>query len=196
MHLRTAVLCATLLAGGFRTAGASVEHRTEAWPFIASADTTQVRHAIQERAAKVSNQTRANADLRLDGCCVQVDQTAKECGEAQVARRIADEFALDPVRLQREHDAAQASWGELLVASVLALNTRTAIAPRHLVLWHHAGLSWSQLACGLGLELDSTVSAVDLETRVARGRAKPDHRVATIRGENARMRSAGFDPGL
>jgi hypothetical protein len=196
MHLRTAVLCTALLAGSVASAGASVEHRAESWPFTASADTSRVRQSIQEHAAKVSNQTRANADQRLEVFCAQVDRTAKECGEAQVSRRIADELALDPVRLQREHDAAQASWGEVLVASVLALNTRTAIAPRDLVFWHHGGLSWSQLACGLGLELDSTVSAVDLEARVARGRAKADHRVATIRGENARMRAAGFDPGL
>jgi hypothetical protein len=159
-------------------------------------DTAALRHAIGEKSSRVSPQTRANAERRLQEATHRVDLIAQDAGDAMLAGRLAREFRAPAAALTRERSELGATWGELLIAYTLAVNTRSRVEASQLVRWRHGGMHWSQLASGLGLSLNSVVSSVDAEARVATGLSHADGRVAAIYGEGARGPGPGLDTGV
>jgi hypothetical protein len=75
-----------------------------------------------------------------------------------------------------------------MIANSLAANATDGATVQQLLALKSEGRGWGEIAAGLGLELGSVVSGVQAETRVAKGLAKADARVAAMRGEGARTR--------
>ena len=159
-------------------------------------DTAAMKRLIRERAERVSPQSRANAERRLEQAAQRVDLLAADAGDAMLAARLAREFGAPAWVLTRERALAGASWGEVLVAHTLSANSRATVEPAHLLAWRREGMPWSQLAVGLGLSLASAVSAVDEEARVACGWARASGRVAAVCGVGAWSPAPGLDLGL
>ena len=97
--------------------------------------------------------------------------------------------------MAEQQSELDATWGDLKIAHTLKSNARSAIGVDQLIHLEKSGIGWGTLAAGLGLELNSVVTSVKAEQRVAQGLAKSDGKVAVIRGEGAHAglsANAGF----
>lgn len=141
---------------------------------------------IKQRGAKVSSQTRAKAESKLEAVATRTSEEAARNGSATVAARLAAEFGMSTDQLTAEHQALGCSWGELMIAHSLDANTTAEVTVAQLFELRKEGTGWGQIAAGLGLKLGEVVSAVQAEGRVAAGLAKPDGKVAVIRGDGTR----------
>ena len=147
---------------------------------------------IKQRGAKVSSAAREKAEKQMSAVATKTGEEAALHGSAPVAARLAAEFGMSADQLVAEHQALGCSWGDLLIAHCLDANTATEVTVGQLIELRKEGTGWGQIAAGLGLKLGQVVSAVQAEGRVATGLAKPDGKVAVIRGEGAR---AGVNAG-
>lgn len=138
---------------------------------------------IKERGAKVSKETRARAESKIEAVSTKTGEEAAVQGSARVAGRLAAEFGMSQDALTAEHEALMCSWGDLMIAHSLDANTSADVTAAQLVQLHKEGTGWGQIAAGLGLKLGHVVSAVQAEGRVAAGLAKPDGKVAVIHGD-------------
>lgn len=141
---------------------------------------------IKQRGTKVSSEARAKADARLKAVATKTNEDAAAQGTATVAGRLAAEFGMSADQLMAEWRALGCSWGELMIAHSVDANTSAEVSVAQLIELRKEGTGWGQIAAGLGLKLGQVVSAVQAEGRVAAGLAKPDGKVAVIRGEGAR----------
>jgi len=141
---------------------------------------------IKERGAKVSSTARGKAESKIEAVATKTNEDAAANGSAAIATRLAAEFGMNADQLMVEHQALGCSWGELMIAHSLDANTTTEVTVAQLLELRKEGTGWGQIAAGLGLKLGHVVSAVQAEGRVAAGLAKPDGKVAVIRGEGAR----------
>ena len=152
----------------------------------AKAEARKTLERIKERGAKVSSTTRAKAESRIEAVETKTNEDAAVSGSAAIATRLAAEFGMSADQLTAEHQALGCSWGELMIAHSLDANTTADVTTAQLVQLRKEGTGWGQIAAGLGLKLGHVVSAVQAEGRVAAGLAKPDGKVAVIRGDGAR----------
>jgi hypothetical protein len=159
------------------------------------ADMKREREAIEKKAAKTSAQARANAERRFASACGKVDQSARETSDATMSNRLSAELNVTAGALMKEKTDAQASWGEMTIAHSLAANAKAPVTAGELCAWHHDGMGWADMTAGLGLSLGSAVSSIDMESKVARGMAKADGKVAAIYGDGSRGAGAGLDVG-
>jgi len=141
--------------------------------------------AIKQKGAQTSTQARAKAEAKLSAAAKKTNDDARGQGEANVAGRLAAEFGMTSEQLTSEQQTLGCSWGELMIAHSLQANSKTEVTAGQLVELHKEGTGWGQIAAGLGLKLGEAVSAVQAEGRVAAGLAKPDGKVAVIRGDGA-----------
>ena len=148
---------------------------------------------IKEKGAKVSAEARANSEAKLEAAANKTDDEAEKAGEAKVAARLASEFKMSTDEIMAEKQELDCSWGQLMIAHSLDANSKADVTATQLMELRHDGTGWGQIAAGLGLKLDEAVSAVQTESRVAAGLAKPDGKVAVIHGEGAR---AGVSAGV
>lgn len=141
---------------------------------------------IKARGAKTSSEARAKAESKLSAVATRTGEEAARYGSATVAARLAAEFGMSSDQLRAEHQALGCSWGDLLIARSLHANAGAEATVAQLIQLRKEGTGWGQIAAGLGLKLGQVVSAVQAEGRVAAGLAKPDGKVAVIRGDGAR----------
>ena len=167
------------------TAQAAVDAQAQA-DAQAKIEARQTMDRIKERGAKVSKEARAKAESRIDAVSQKTGEEAAVQGSAKVAGRLAAEFGMSADEIAAEQQALGCSWGALMIAHSLDANTSADVTVAQLVQLHKEGTGWGQIAAGLGLKLGHVVSAVQAEGRVAAGLAKPDGKVAVIRGDGAR----------
>lgn len=141
---------------------------------------------VKERGAKVSAEARAKAESQLSVVSTRTGEDAARYGSTTVAGRLAAEFGMSTDALMAEHETLGCSWGDLMIAHSLHANAGAEASVAQLVQLRREGAGWGQIAAGLGLKLGQVVSAVQAEGRVASGLAKPDGKVATIRGDGVR----------
>lgn len=156
----------------------------------ARAEARKTMDRIKERGARVSGAARAKAESRIEVVATKTNEDAAVHGSSAIATRLAAEFGMTADQLTAEREALGCSWGDLMIAHSLDANTSTDVTAAQLVQLHKEGTGWGQIAAGLGLKLGHVVSAVQAEGRVAAGLAKPDGKVAVIRGDGTRA-SAG-----
>ena len=155
------------------------------------------RDAIEKKAARVSAKVRAQAEARLAACADQVDAAVKKQGEAAVAGRLSSELGIDAGVLMAEQDELECGWGDLMIAHVLDANAKTDLSAAQLVKLNDAGCEWSDVAAGLGIDLNAAVRGLSGEARVAAGLARGDGRVAVMSGTGARAgATAGVGTGV
>jgi hypothetical protein len=167
------------------TAQAAVDAHAQA-DAQATIEARKTMDRIKERGAKVSKQARAKAESKIDAVSTKTGEDAAVHGSATVAGRLAAEFGMSTDEIMAEQQALGCSWGALMIAHSLDANTSTDVTAAQLVQLHKEGTGWGQIAAGLGLNLGHVVSAVQAEGRVAAGLAKPDGKVAAIRGDGTR----------
>lgn len=142
---------------------------------------------IKQRGARVPGEARAKAEAKLAVVATRTDEEVAAHGAAKVAGRLAAEFGTRAEQLRAEHRALGCSWGDLMIAHSLAANVSGAATVEQMIALRREGTGWGQIAAGLGLKLGHVVSAVQAEGRVATGLAKPDGKVAAIRGDGTRV---------
>ena len=162
-------------------AGGSVEAEAQA-----KADLEHKRQEIEQRAARVSAKAKARAEAELNKAANQVEAEAKKA-ENTVAGRLAAEFDATAESMVEQQSSLDASWGDLMIAHTLKANSKSAVDVSQMIELEKGGLGWGTIAAGLGLDLNSVVTSVKAEQRVAQGLAKADGKVAVIRGEGARV---------
>src|SRR6185503_7077581 len=124
-------------------------------------------------------------------------EDAARYGSTTVAGRLAAEFGMTTDELMSEHQAIGCSWGDLMIAHSLHANAGAEASVAQLIQLRREGTGWGQIAAGLGLKLGQVVSAVQAEGKVASGLAKPDGKVAVIRGDGTRASAgAGASAGV
>lgn len=121
---------------------------------------------------------RAFADRRLEAESRSVDRTS--VGETRVARLLGIEFGMSEEAVAAQHERLGASWGDLTIAYTFAASDKPGMTAAQVLQLHDRGMGWGQVAAGLGFELSDAARAVSEESRVARGRAKPDRTTASI----------------
>ena len=139
-------------------------------------------YAVKARGALLGNRERARSESKIDLWALQVDRLGRTEAKA-VAGRMAEEFGVSRETIAREKDRLAASWGDLTIAHTLEANSRCGLTARQFFKLHDDGMSWSEIAYGLGLGLSQFKSAVQIECRVASGKSSADGRVAFIRAE-------------
>jgi hypothetical protein len=155
----------------------------------ASTETSsELRGEIEAKGSKVSATSRAKAEAKMDVSMKNVDSEAEK-GEAKVAGRLATEFGTTAEALMLEKTELGTSWGHLMIAHTLAANSATEVTAAQLVTMQKDGMGWGQIAAGLGLTLGEVVSAVNAESRVARGLLAADGKVAVARGPGAKVQT-------
>jgi len=147
----------------------------------ASAETIQ---DIKSRGAKLTGKALARTETRLDASVQKVNQWATR-NEHDVAARLAGEFGSSVEALVGEKARYQCEWGELMLAHTLTANSKRNVTVEQ-VFDLHAGMAWSQIATGMGFQLNGVVAAARTEASVATGTTKADGAVATIHGEGAK----------
>jgi hypothetical protein len=153
----------------------------------AQADVKQLKERIEKRAARTSAQSRTKAETQLATTIQQVNEKSATDGETVVATRLASEFGVTPEALTTERTTLGTSWGQLMLAHTLAVNSSAGVTVEQLIALNKDGMGWGQIAAGLGLHLGSVVSSINSENRVAQGLEKADGRVVAMRGEGARV---------
>lgn len=153
----------------------------------AQADVKQLKERIEKRAARTSAQAKTKAEAQLAVTIQQLNEKSATDGETVVATRLASEFGVTPEALTTERTTLGASWGQLMLAHTLAVNSTTGVTVEQLIALNKDGMGWGQIAAGLGLHLGSVVSSINSENRVAQGLEKADGRVVAMRGEGARV---------
>jgi hypothetical protein len=152
---------------------------------------------IEKKAARTSAQSRTKAETQIATTVQQVNEQSATDGETVVATRLASEFGTTADALIAERSTLGTSWGQLMLAHTLAVNTTTGVTVEQLITLNKDGMGWGQIAAGLGLHLGSVVSSVNAESRVAHGLEKADGRVVAMRGEGARVgTNAAVNAGL
>lgn len=149
---------------------------------------SDLRGEIETKGAKVSAKSRAQTDAKLEAAMKSVDAEGDKA-EAKVAERLAGEFGTTADAMIQERSELGTSWGNLMIAHTLAANTATDVTAAQLVTLRKDGMGWGQIAAGLGLTLGEVVSAVNAESRVARGLLAADGKVAVARGPGAKVQA-------
>jgi len=130
-----------------------------------------------------NSQARASADRELAAEARNINRAS--VGETHVARYLGVEFGIGEEAITAEKRDLGASWGNLTIAHTLAASDKQGMTVAQVLQLHDRGMEWCEVAAGLGLDLHDTVSAVNAESRVARGRA-------TAAGKVMRIGAGGF----
>lgn len=151
----------------------------------AKSSATLDKAKMQEQAAKVSADSRAQTDAKLTAQAKKIDATASASGSATVATRMSKEFGVSADVLTSERQQFDVGWGQIMIAHTLMASATNGVTADQLLQLRQQGMGWGEIAAGLGLSLGRTVSAVNAESRVALGQAKGDGQVARIQGAGA-----------
>jgi len=174
---------------------------TPGTPAVIQEGTTANEHAsteaqahlqeVMDRARKTPAKTAEAADKQLMTHAKSVDAEATSKGDQTVVGRLATEFGMTPDALTSERAQFNTGWGDLMIAHMLAANSKTTVTVQDLFQMRTDGMGWGQIANGLGFRLGEVVSATKAETRVATGLSKPDGKPARIGAVNASASTKG-----
>ena len=140
------------------------------------------------RNAPAGEVEKTEKSLRESVKSVEVEASTK--GDMVVAQRFGEEFGMTPDALVSERGQFKTGWGDLMIAHTLLANAKSTLTTEQVFQMRTEGMGWGQIAHGLDLKLGDVVSAVQAETRVATGLAKPDGKTATIHTASVKAGSA------
>jgi hypothetical protein len=124
---------------------------------------------------------RVSVDRELAAAAREIDRAS--VGETRVASFLGAEFGMGTEAILAERRDLRVSWGDLTIAHTLSASDRQGMTPAQVLLLHDRGMGWGQIAAGLRLTLGDAVQAVNAESRVARGCARADGRIAPIESD-------------
>jgi hypothetical protein len=151
---------------------------------------------IQQRPTSVTGVTLTPAqqfDTDIMPLVEPVELEAQR-SEIDLTTRLAREFGLTARQLERQRQALNATWSDLLIAHTLAANARGQITVNRVFEQLARGQSWSTIATNLGLSLSQLMNAVRHEALVAAGLMRPDGRVQTV-ARSTTLSSTVTSPG-
>lgn len=151
---------------------------------------TDVLASIRATGKKVNPKADQNATTALDAASSDLEKIVATDGDRKIADRLAAEFGTTADALLAEKSDVKASWGQLVIAHSLAANATTPVTVKQLFDLRGEGMSWGQIANGMGLHLGQVVRATKEEVRVAKGLAKPDGKVAVVTGPGSKADAA------
>ncbi len=158
----------------------------------AQSSATLDKTRLQEQAAKVSADSRAQAGAKLAALAKKIDVTgsASASGDATVTTRISKEFGVSAAALANQRQQFGVGWGQILIAHTLEASAKNEVSADQILDLRQEGMGWGEIAAGLGLSLGKTVSAVSAESRVALGQARADGQVQRIQGAGVQASAA------
>lgn len=141
----------------------------------------------------VSSNALMRAEVQLDSCVAKIEKTVLRQGPAMVAHRMARELGMAPAALMIEHALLDCFLGDLLIAHWIRANAQTDMTAAQLLAQHAGGVTWSEIAVGLGLKLNRVVRGLINETRVSAGLSRGDGRIAAMRTADPRAALASAE---
>ena len=168
--------------GATRTAQAVQATVTPVYPITVRAGTPadQKVEAVRRAGQQVSEEVSATGEAKLAMLARRVQKAARSNGEAMVAVPLSIEFGIEANELATQCKRLDVSWGDLMIAHTLLANSQSELTIKQVFRLREEGMSWIQIAVGLGLEPGQVVDAVRAETKVAMGQTPADGKVAMI----------------
>jgi hypothetical protein len=145
---------------------------------------------IRDEGKKVDVKTDQKVNAALDAASNDVEKNVATDGDAKIATRLAAEFGTTPDALLSEKSDVKASWGQLKIAHSLLANGAVDLTTKQIFDLRGEGMSWGQIANGMGLHLGEVVKAAREEARVAKGVSQPDGKVAVVHGAGSKFEAS------
>jgi hypothetical protein len=146
---------------------------------------------IREEGKKLDAKADQKASAAIDAAVNDVEKNAATDGDQKIAERLGGEFGVTPETLLGEKNDLKVGWGQLMLARTLTANSATELSTRQMFDLRNEGMSWPQIASGMGLKLGEVLSAAKAEAKVAKGLSKADGKVAVVHGEGSKAGPAG-----
>ena len=141
---------------------------------------------IREEGKKLDAKADAKATAAIDVAVNDVEKNASTDGDQKIAERLGGEFGVTPETLIGEKNDLKVSWGQRMLARTLTANSATELSTRQMFDLRNEGMSWPQIASGMGLKLGEVLNAAKAEAKVAKGLSKADGKVAVVHGEGSK----------
>jgi hypothetical protein len=146
---------------------------------------------LEQRAAKVSAEERAETDAKLAEQAKKIDARATTSGNAAVVARLSKEFGVSADALAKEREKFETGWGQLMIAHTLQARAKSGTTADQLLALRREGMGWGEIAAGLGLSLGKTMSAVNAESRMALEKEKDDDQAERMERAEAKESAHG-----
>ncbi|MGE5180075.1 MAG: hypothetical protein ACM3PF_13385 [Bacteroidota bacterium] len=140
--------------------------------------------AIRDVGKKADPKADQKMTAALESVNSDVEKNATTDGDRKIAERLAGEFGSTPDALIAEKGDLKASWGQLMIAHSLIANDGNNLTAKQLFDLRAEGMSWGQIATGMGFRLGDVIRAAKEEAKVAKGLEKPDGKVAVVHRGN------------
>lgn len=135
---------------------------------------------VREHGKTIDAKVDQKVSTALDATVADVEKTAATDGDQKIAERLATEFGTTPDVLVAEKADLKTNWGQLMLAHSLLANSSDGLTARQLFDLRNEGMSWGQIAGGMGFRVGEVVGAAKTEAKVAKGLSKPDGKVAML----------------
>jgi hypothetical protein len=155
-------------------------------PAAAAAVAADPLARIREEGKRLDAKADQKATAAFDAVVADVEKSVPVDGDQKIAERLAGEFGVTADALLAEKNELKVSWGQLMLARSLIANSTVELTTRQLVDLRNEGMSWPQIAKGMGLRLGEVLSAAKAEAKVAKGAAKADGKVAVVHGAGSK----------
>jgi hypothetical protein len=146
---------------------------------------------IRDQGKKLDASADKKASAAIETAVNDVEKNVATDGDKKIAERLAGEFGVSVEMLTAEKDALKVNWGQLMLARTLLANSATELSTRQLFDLRNEGMSWAQIASGMGLKLGEVLNAAKAEAKVAKGLAKADGKVAVVHGSGSKAGISG-----
>ncbi len=127
---------------------------------------------IRERAGAMPIDTRRDIDKRIEAMVKRVNGDVLVTGQTKVAAKLASEFGLTSDALLELKGDYGFSWGELVVAHTLLVDSDVKVDLLDLESFRLDGLSWGAIAYGLRFHMEDLEEKIKAEGRIATGLSK------------------------
>jgi len=145
---------------------------------------------VREHGKAIDAKVDQKVSTALDATVADVEKTAATDGDQKIAERLATEFGTTPDVLVAEKADLKTNWGQLMLAHSLLANSSDGLTARQLFDRRNEGMSWGQIAGGMGFRVGEVVGAAKTEAKVAKGLSKPDGKVAMLHVASAKSDKA------
>jgi hypothetical protein len=146
---------------------------------------------IRDQGKKLDASADKKASAAIEAAVNDVEKNVATDGDQKIAERLAGEFGVSVEMLTAEKGALKVNWGQLMLARTLLANSSTELSTRQLFDLRNEGMSWAQIASGMGLRLGDVLNAAKAEAKVAKGLSKPDGKVAVVHGSGSKAGISG-----
>ena len=145
---------------------------------------------IRDEGKKLDAKADQKATAAIDAAVNDVEKNAATDGDQKIAERLAGEFGVTPETLISEKNDLKVGWGQVMLARTLTANSQTELTTKQLFDLRNEGMSWPQIASGMGLKLGDVLNAAKAEAKVAKGLSKADGKVAVVHGPGSKAGGA------